>query len=232
MAPISGDVENSIAYTMDLKGPKYMEVFPDQKIDAAKSCGEEKNLPDPLGDSCRWQLSGRTRRMDQRRKCQGAISRIFRTDKERVSFRYYDVLADKLYAWFPPKQALRPKREDLRPGPLGTTHGYIGSPIVSAFSHAPYLHNGSIATMAELINLKPRRNLFYRGDNIYDPIDLGLIVPTQPDAKRYFKFDTAERGNSNLGHDYPWSYKGPGWDEASLKEYPRIPENHMKPHGI
>jgi len=214
---ISTNVENSIAYTLDLKGPKYTQVFPDMKIDQEKAVRGEKvymtyceschGHPDAQGT---W-IKG---------KEQGVVFpyQTVGTDPERVTFRYYDVLADYLYAWFPAKQPLRPKREDLRPGPLGNTRGYIGSPIVSAFSHAPYLHNGSVPTMAELINLKPRRNLFYRGDNLYDPLDLGLVVPEQQDVKRYFRFDTSERGNSNQGHNYPWAYKGPGWDPAALQD--------------
>jgi hypothetical protein len=88
--------------------------------------------------------------------------------------------------------------------------------LESVYARAPYLHNGSVNTLAELINLKPRRTLFYRGDNLYDPKDVGLVAPEQPDAKRYFRFDTAQFGNSNRGHDYPWAYKGAGWNEQDL----------------
>ena len=49
-------------------------------------------------------------------------------------------------------------------------------------------------------------------------MDAGLIVPDQPDAKRYFRFDTALPGNSNKGHDYPWAYHGPGWNQAQLED--------------
>src|SRR5207244_8244075 len=90
------------------------------------------------------------------------------TDPERVSFRYMDTLPDSLVAYFPDKNPLKPKREDLRPGPLGHTRGYLSTPIHSAFSHAPFLHNGSILTLAELINLRPRRAVYYRGMNNYD----------------------------------------------------------------
>ena len=217
IADISGNVLHSIDYTLDLKGPKYAEVFPDQKIDLEKSAKGEKVYMAHC-DSCHGHPDSQGKWI--KGKEQGVVFpyQDIGTDSERVTFRHYDVLADRLYDWFPAKQALRPKREDLRPGPLGNTHGYIGSPIVSAFSHAPYLHNGSVPTMAELINLKPRRNLYYRGDNLYDPADMGLIVPSQPDAKRYFKFDVTERGNSNQGHNYPWSYQGKGWDQVALQD--------------
>ena len=101
---------------------------------------------------------------------------------------------------------------------MGDTRGYIAVPIVAPFTHTPYLHNGSIPTLAELIDLKPRPDVFFRGDNLYDPVDAGLIAPSQPDARRYFRFDTSIPGNSNKGHDYPWAYHGPGWNEASLQD--------------
>jgi hypothetical protein len=44
---------------------------------------------------------------------------------------------------------------------------------------------------------------------LYDPLDVGFISPDKPDSKRYFRFDTAQRGNSNCGHDYPWAYGDP-----------------------
>ena len=140
------------------------------------------------------------------------------TDPERVTFRYYDVVADDIYDHFPGGHPLRPPRESLRPGPLGTTRGYINAPLESVFTRAPYLHNASALTMAELLNLKPRRDVFYRGDNMYDPEDMGLISPSQPDDSHYYEFDTTKQGNSNKGHDYPWPYRGPGWDADALED--------------
>jgi hypothetical protein len=217
MPEISANVEHAIDYTLDLNGPKYSDVFPQQKLDAQKIARGEKvylaycdschGHPDAQGD---W-IRGKEQEVVFPYEGLG-------TDSERVTFRYYDVLADYLYAYFPAKQPLRPKREDLRPGPLGRTRGYISAPLHSAFTHAPYLHNGSVLTMAELINLKPRRNLFYRGDNTYDPVDLGLSAPDKPDARRYFRFDVSDRGNSNQGHNYPWGYKGKGWNETDLRD--------------
>jgi hypothetical protein len=217
MPEISNNVEQSIKYTLDLRAPAFMAVFPDQKLDSQKVARGAKVYA-AYCDSCHGHpdADGKWLRGSQ----QDVVIPYEKlgVDGERVSFRYYDTLADALVESFPPKQPLRPKREDLRPGPLGNTHGYIGVPIVSAYAHAPYLHNGSVPTMAALINLKPRPDVFYRGANNYDPVDGGLIVPERPDAKRYFKFDTSVRGNSNRGHDYPWAYKGPGWNEAALQD--------------
>ena len=139
------------------------------------------------------------------------------TDPARVTFRFYPELADAIYNFFPPGHPLRPLRQNLRPNP-GDPHGFIAAPIESAFSRAPYLHNGSVPTLAELINLQPRPVRFYRGANVYDVRNLGLIVPAHPDARRYFQYDTTVYGNSNRGHDYPWSYKGRGWNPGALTD--------------
>lgn len=217
MPEISSNVQQSIAYTLDLKPPKFTDVFPDQKLDQQK-IGRGEKVYMAHCDSCHGHP-------DQggawvRGSMQDVVIPYEKlgTDGERVNFRYYDVLGDVLVNSFPPKQPLRPKREDIRPGPLGRTRGYIGVPIVGAYARAPFLHNGSIPTLAELINLEPRPDVYYRGANNYDPVDAGLIVPTAPDSKRYFRFDASIPGNSNRGHDYPWAYKGPGWNETDLKD--------------
>jgi hypothetical protein len=55
--------------------------------------------------------------------------------------------------------------------------GYVNAPMDGMFLRAPYLHNASVLTLAELINLKKRRDVFYRGHNGYDPIDVGYRSP-------------------------------------------------------
>lgn len=95
--------------------------------------------------------------------------------------------------------------------------GYLASPLDGAFLRAPYLHNASVLTLAELINLEPRRDTFFRGRNLYDTARIGFASPAKADAKRYFRFDTATLGNANTGHDYPWAYDDPQRSEADLR---------------
>ena len=213
-------VIGAVDYTVDLKGPRYEQVFPDEaaKLDQAKvQRGRELYM-----HSCAICHGVRNTQTGQweNGKLTGEVVAIekIKTDPERVNFRYNESLPDALFAFFPDGHPLRPKREDIRPGPAGTTRGYINAPIESVFARAPYLHNGSVLTLAELINLKPRRAVFYRGANLYDPIDVGLASPEQPEAAIYYRFDTSARGNSNQGHDFPWAYHGPGWDQASLED--------------
>ncbi len=140
------------------------------------------------------------------------------TDSARVTFRYYNELPDRLHKVFPEDHPFAVSRVDLRPGPAGNTRGYLNKPLTSIFTHAPYLHNGSILTLAELINLKPRRDIFFRGRNAYDTQNIGLLSPETPDLEVYFRFDTSLPGNSNKGHDYPWTYQGKGWNESELRD--------------
>ncbi|RYZ87372.1 MAG: hypothetical protein EOP06_12780 [Proteobacteria bacterium] len=66
---------------------------------------------------------------------------------------------------------------------------------------APYLHNGSVSTIVDLLKpAKDRAQSFYLGCRKYDVVKMGF------DCKRSdvgaFYFDVRLRGNSNLGHEY------------------------------
>jgi hypothetical protein len=47
-----------------------------------------------------------------------------------------------------------------------------------------------------------RTKLFYRGNDVYDPQNVGFVsnVPEQ-DGQHFFAFDTTQRGNGNAGHE-------------------------------
>lgn len=96
--------------------------------------------------------------------------------------------------------------------------GYYNNPIPGAWLRAPYLHNASVPTMAQLINLDPRPDQFCRGNAPYDHVAVGYVAPTGdclPDIA--FSFDVTAQGNSNRGHDYPWAYDDPARDPAQLR---------------
>ena len=87
----------------------------------------------------------------------------------------------------------------------------FNNPIPRAFMRAPYLHNGAIPTMRQLINLDPRPARFCRGENVYDPDVMGYVAPEVPvggtcdNPRLPFLFDTSLPGNSAAGHDFPWA---------------------------
>ncbi len=143
------------------------------------------------------------------------------TDPERVTFRRFHELPDLAFAAFPNDHPFKFARREIRPGPAGTTQGYINTPLERVYARAPYLHNASVLTLAELIHLVKRRTVFYRGNNEFDPEWVGLKSPDQQPEEltptAYFRFDTSRRGNSNRGHDYPWPYDSADRDVDALR---------------
>ncbi|MEK6374944.1 MAG: hypothetical protein AABO58_19890 [Acidobacteriota bacterium] len=107
-----------------------------------------------------------------------------------------------------------------RPGLVEVTpYGYVAAFLDGIWLRAPYLHNGSVPTLRDL--LKPpcpdplvqceggRPVKFYRGYDVYDPVDVGFIS-TEEQAKRLGK----EWGYEN---NPLWKDMGYG-DEALWKE--------------
>jgi Cytochrome C oxidase, cbb3-type, subunit III len=88
-----------------------------------------------------------------------------------------------------------------------TTRGYVARPLEGVWASPPYLHNGSVPTLDDL--LKPeneRPACFPVGHREYDPVKLGYVsefdkVPVA-ERRRFFVYDTRIQGNSNKGHLY------------------------------
>ncbi|MBW4555635.1 MAG: cytochrome c [Trichormus sp. ATA11-4-KO1] len=84
------------------------------------------------------------------------------------------------------------------------TNGYATMPLDGIWLRAPYLHNGSVPTLRDLLE-KPenRPNKFYRGYDVIDREKVGFISTiAEEDGNKYFEFDTSKPGNSNSGHLY------------------------------
>lgn len=78
---------------------------------------------------------------------------------------------------------------------------YKARPLTGIWATAPYLHNGSVPTLYDLLlppNQRPKS--FYTGSTIFDPKKVGFI--TDEDAVNQFPYDTSLPGNLNSGHDY------------------------------
>jgi hypothetical protein len=94
---------------------------------------------------------------------------------------------------------------------------YKGRPLNGIWATAPYLHNGSVPTLYDLL-LPPtdRPPKFNVGTREFDPERVGYLTDPRPDNP--FVFDTALEGNSNAGHDYGNSILTPD-DRKALVEY-------------
>jgi hypothetical protein len=83
------------------------------------------------------------------------------------------------------------------------TDGYVAVPLDGLWLRAPYLHNGSVPSLTELLETPDKRPaLFYRGYDVYDQEKVGFLSST-PEAKdKGFMYDTRLPGNGNAGHLY------------------------------
>src|SRR5262245_6161597 len=81
------------------------------------------------------------------------------------------------------------------------TDGYVSVPLDGVWIRGPYLHNGSVPSLTDLLEVPARRPaVFYRGYDVYDRERVGF-VSLGPDAERYgMRYDTRQPGNSNQGH--------------------------------
>jgi hypothetical protein len=78
---------------------------------------------------------------------------------------------------------------------------YKGRSLNGIWATAPYLHNGSVPTLYDLL-LPPaqRPPTFSTGSTEFDPKKVGF--DTTGVGPNIFVFDTTKSGNSNQGHDY------------------------------
>ncbi|WP_437825690.1 cytochrome c [Sorangium sp. So ce1153] len=82
------------------------------------------------------------------------------------------------------------------------THGYTNQPLDGIWARAPYLHNGSVPTLWDLLTPAERRPArFYRGHDVYDADRVGFRVDVREvEGRKAFLFDATLPGNSNKGH--------------------------------
>jgi hypothetical protein len=78
------------------------------------------------------------------------------------------------------------------------TGQYLARPLAGVWATAPYLHNGSVPTLRDLLYPEKRPKSFITGNREYDPKDLGYSI-----TGNGWVFDTSQPGNSNIGHSGP-----------------------------
>lgn len=117
------------------------------------------------------------------------------TDRRRLDSYTYDLAANQnlLYAGY----------GDERFSHFRKTYGYANMPLDGIWLRAPYLHNGSVPNMRELFEPAARRTkVFYRGNDVYDPVNLGFVSDVaEQGGRKYFRYDTSVVGNGNQGHE-------------------------------
>ncbi len=105
--------------------------------------------------------------------------------------------------------------------------GYVNMLLDGIWLRAPYLHNGSVPTLRDLLKkpcpqgrLSPdcRPPKFYRGHDVYDWDNVGFKSDAAEErGQTFFEYDTLLKGNSNEGHLYGTDLSDD--DKAALLEF-------------
>jgi len=126
----------------------------------------------------------------------GKITRIeeIGTDRRRLDSYSYELVVHlgTVYAGYPHRYCHYRK-----------TFGYANMPLDGVWLRAPYLHNGSVPTLRDLLEPAAKRPaLFYRGNDVYDPVRVGFASGrAEQGGRKFFPHDTSKPGNSNAGHE-------------------------------
>ncbi len=205
-------VEN---YLLTAEPPAFSDFYPDQLDPTLAAAG--KPLYEALCLDCHG-LNGR----DFDGKYVGQVAPIeeIGTDRHRLDNYTFDLAVNQnvLYAEFGEERFQNFRK----------TNGYANMPLDGVWLRAPYLHNGSVPTLWDLLTPADQRPaVFYRGYDVYDPVNVGFEsrpseIPAEerdglfcfetravtfdgcpsPPANRAVCDATTCRGNSNSGHEY------------------------------
>lgn len=164
------------------------------------------------------------------------IDRI-RTDPCRLDNYTYALAVEQgnLYAGFPEERFRRFRKTD----------GYANMPLDGIWLRGPYLHNGSVPTIRDLLEPADKRpKVFYRGYDLIDRQRLGFVADQPPQGVRVFRYETQcvadpavcareenpenrhddnvcvpgkWAGNSNRGHEYGTDL--PASEKDAIVEY-------------
>jgi hypothetical protein len=99
------------------------------------------------------------------------------------------------------------------------TNGYANHPLDGIWLRGPYLHNGSVPTLRDLLDPPEQRPaLFYRGYDVFDQAKVGFVsnVP-EAGGQVFTRFDTTVPGNGNGGHTYGTALAAE--DKRAIVEY-------------
>ena len=84
------------------------------------------------------------------------------------------------------------------------SEGYVAPPLDGVWATAPYLHNGSVPTLEDLLNSEQRPTYWKRSgkDSDYDYEKMGWNYERKQAGGGKWTYDTTAHGASNAGHYY------------------------------
>jgi cytochrome c5 len=105
--------------------------------------------------------------------------------------------------------------------------GYKPRPLSGVWATPPYLHNGSVPTIYQMLLPPAQRDTkFFVGRREYDPKHLGYVTAPDGDGDDDgFWLDTALEGNRNSGHAF-------AADAATWAKHAADPANNKLPPGV
>lgn len=149
---------------------------------------------------------------------QGGVWRAVRKDLARLNQpinilrikEVTDFIFDKLSGLFRP------------PAPATAGAAYESRALHGIWATAPYLHNGSVPNLWELLTpARDRKMTFMVGSRLFDPKNVGYVTDQSPFQNATFVADPANaNGNGNGGHEYGTSLTAE--DRWAIIEYLKI----------
>jgi mono/diheme cytochrome c family protein len=120
---------------------------------------------------------------------------------DKVVTKYYDTRQPPV----PP--ADRERMDGNRPNDIRAPLAYKARPLDGIWATPPYLHNGSVPSLYDLLSpISERPTLIYLGSHEFDPVKVGLKVDKFPGA---VPLDVTQPGNHATGHEFS-DTPGPG----------------------
>lgn len=104
--------------------------------------------------------------------------------------------------------------------------GYKPRPLAGVWATPPFLHNGSVPTLYQLL-LPPeqREQRFFVGNREFDPVQVGYQTKPATADDDGFWLDTRIAGNRNSGHAF-------AADAESWQRHVQDPKKHPLPSGV
>ena len=105
------------------------------------------------------------------------------------------------------------------PSPATPSYPYESRVLEGIWAVAPYLHNGSVPSLAELLTPSDKRVTAFKVGPAYDLDKVGLAVEQTKFNFTYKTTDCSNRnsGNSHCGHDYGTTFTDA--EKKALLEY-------------
>lgn len=109
-------------------------------------------------------------------------------------------VTEKWYANHGTSESDQKKMNGYRDNCIQALSAYKARPLDGIWATAPYLHNGSVPSLYDLLSpVAERPKTFWVGNREFDPNKVGYETSKM---KNTFKFKTTKPGNSNSGHEF------------------------------